>query len=134
MFALDTSAAVPLLVADHTAHTALSRWSSGRVLHLAGHAAAETYSVLTRLPGDLRLLPSDAATLLERRFVSMLALPDDVAGTLPRVLADLDVSGGAVYDALVALAAQHHGAILVTRDLRARDTYERIGVPVHIVS
>lgn len=38
LLALDTSAAVPLLVADHAAHTAVSRWGAGRVLHLAGRA------------------------------------------------------------------------------------------------
>jgi hypothetical protein len=28
------------------------RWWNGRDLALCGHAVAETYSVLTRLPGD----------------------------------------------------------------------------------
>jgi len=32
----------------------------------AGHALAETYSVLTRLPGDARLAPPDAAALATR--------------------------------------------------------------------
>jgi predicted nucleic acid-binding protein len=47
---------------------------------------------------------------------------------LPEVLAELDVSGGAVYDALVALAALEHDCALATLDLRAGDTYRALGV------
>jgi predicted nucleic acid-binding protein len=46
------------------------------------------------------------------------------------VLSGLGISGGAVYDALVALAAAEHGAELATRDARARTTYETVGVRV----
>lgn len=57
--ALDTSVAIPLLVRTHAAHDAVSRWWDGRDVALSGYALAETYSVLTRLPGDVRLAPSD---------------------------------------------------------------------------
>jgi len=40
---------------------------------------AETYSVLTRLPGDLRLTPVDAARLLADRFVEPFLLGADTA-------------------------------------------------------
>lgn len=40
------------------------------------------------------------------------------------------VAGGAVHDALVALAAVEHGAKLATRDNRARATYEIVGADV----
>ena len=66
--ALDTSVAVPLLVQTHAAHAAVVRWWGGREVALSGHALAETYSVLTRLPGDIRMAPPDAARLLEDRF------------------------------------------------------------------
>lgn len=66
--ALDTSVAVPLLVQTHGAHSAVVRWWAERPVALSGHAAVETYSVLTRLPGDLRLRPADAALLLQERF------------------------------------------------------------------
>jgi hypothetical protein len=33
-----------------------------------------TYSVLTRLPGDLRVLPEDAARLLRERFSAQVAI------------------------------------------------------------
>jgi len=128
--ALDTSAAIALLVATHPAHAAVSRWWDGRDVALSGHALTETYSVLTRLPGDLRLAPADAARLLGERFVDPLLLGPEVAGRLPEVLSQLGIAGGAVYDALVALAALEHGAELATRDARAKATYETVGVRV----
>jgi toxin FitB len=130
--ALDTSVAIPLLVATHRAHAAVTRWWSGQVVALSGHAVAETYSVLTRLPGDLRLAPADAARLLAERFVAPLVLGSDMAGRLPEILARLGIAGGAVYDALVALAAREHGAKLATRDARAKAIYDTVGVAVII--
>jgi len=128
LLALDTSVAVPLLVQTHSAHAAVVRWWGGRPIALCGHAAVETYAVLTRLPGDLRLDPADAARLLEQRFASPLTLDPETARDLPRVLAGHGIAGGAVYDALVALAAVEHKTPLATRDARAKDTYDKIGV------
>lgn len=134
MIALDTSVAVPLLVQTHGAHDTVVRWWAGRELPLSGHAVVETYSVLTRLPGDLRLAPADAARLLDERFAPPLLLTTDTAGRLPRVLSGVGITGGAVYDALVALAAVEHGTELATRDGRARATYEAVGARVVIVA
>jgi uncharacterized protein with PIN domain len=52
---IDTSAAVPLVLASHDAHELTNRVVGSRRVHLAGHAATETYSVLTRLPTYARL-------------------------------------------------------------------------------
>lgn len=132
--ALDTSVAVPLLMRSHAAHRSVARWWSGREVVLCGHAVAETYSVLTRLPGDARLAPADAARLLRERFGRPLSLRAETARRLPELLARHGIAGGAVYDALVALAAADHGAVLATRDARARDTYHRIGARVVVVA
>lgn len=132
--AVDTSLAVPLLVQTHDAHAAVVRWWDGREIALSGHALAETYSVLTRLPGDLRVAPADAAELLTRRFTEPLLLGSERSSRLPQLLAGLDIAGGAVYDALIALAALENGAALATRDLRAKPTYERVGVQVLVVA
>ncbi len=132
--ALDTSVAVPLLVQTHSAHAAVVRWWDDREIALSGHALAETYSVLTRLPGDLRLAPADAARLIDERFTQPLLLRPGTAERLPDVLGRLGIAGGAVYDALVALAAAEHGADLATRDARARPTYETVGVRVLVAA
>lgn len=129
---VDTSVAVPLLIQTHTAHAEVVRWWNGREIALSGHALAETYSVLTRLPGDLRLAPTDAARLIAERFAEPLFLGPDARRRLPDVLGRLGIAGGAVYDALVALAAAEHGARLATRDARAKSTYETVGVPIVI--
>lgn len=129
---LDTSVAVPLLVQTHRAHSAVVRWWDGREIALSGHALAETYSVLTRLPGDLRVAPADAARLMGERFLEPLVLGAEAAGRLPQVLGRLGIAGGAVYDALVAVAAVAHDADLATRDIRARATYETVGARVVI--
>lgn len=132
--AVDTSVAVPLLVRSHHHHVAVTRWWNGQDIALSGHALAETYSVLTRLPGDARLAPADAARLLQARFSAPLVLSSRRARALPETLSRLGIAGGAVYDALVALAAHEHKAALATRDARARGTYDAIGVKVIVVT
>lgn len=133
VIAVDTSVAIPLLVSGHTAHGSVVEWWAGRELSLSGHAAVETYSVLTRLPGDLRLKPADAARLIGARFSRTLLLNDNTSARLPALLAKSQIAGGAFYDYLVALAAQQHRCVLATRDARARVTYEALKVPVEVV-
>ncbi len=133
LVALDTSVAVPLLLSSHSAHAAVAKWWAGRPVALCGHALAETYSVLTRLPGDARLSGPDAARLIAARCEPALLLDQAVFRRLPDVLAQLDVVGGAVYDALIALAAVDNDAVLATRDGRARPTYQLVGAHVEIV-
>lgn len=127
---IDTSVAVPLLVDRHSAHDEIVRWWNGRTLALSGHALGETYSVLTRLPGDLRFSPADAAMLLDERFAPPLALSADRSAKLVALLSERSIAGGAVYDALVGLAAIEHNVALGTRDGRARATYDVLGVRV----
>lgn len=127
---VDTSVAVPLLVQIHRDHETVVRWWSGRDIALAGHALTETYAVLTRLPGDLRLSPRDAAKLLAARFSRPLLTASSKAAKLAATLARLGIAGGAVYDAMVALVAAEHGVQLATRDARAVATYELVGVSV----
>jgi toxin FitB len=131
--AVDTSVAVPLLVRSHQHHTDVVRWWNGQELALSGHALAETYSVLTRLPGDARLAADDAARLLDARFAAPLVLSVAAAREVHTTLSRLGIAGGAVYDALVALAAEEHGAALATRDARARGTYDAVGAKVILV-
>jgi predicted nucleic acid-binding protein len=132
--ALDTSVAVPLLLRTHLAHASVTRWWQRRAVALSGHALAETYSVLTRLPGDLRLEPLDAARLIAERFAPPLLASPDTLRRLPEVLSSKGIAGGAVYDALVAVAALDNGADLATRDGRAAATYEALGVRVLVAA
>lgn len=133
-FAVDTSVAVPLLVASHEAHQEVRQWAAGRTLGLSGHALAETYSVLTRLPGDARVSPADTVLLMDDHFTVDLTLPAETAALAHRILARLGIAGGATYDGLVGLAARMHSIALATRDARAKATYEAVGLRVSVIA
>jgi toxin FitB len=130
--AFDTSTAIPFLVRNHAAHVAVRRHAFGRTPVLTTQSLAETYSVLTRLPGEARVTPADAVRLIEGNFAQTLRVPEDELLALPRVLAVLGIAGGAVYDALVGLAARAPGTPLLTRDARAEGTYRSLGVATEV--
>lgn len=129
--ALDTSAAIPLLMSSHVAHRAARHQLRGHDLVLTQHSLAETYSVLTRLPGDARVAPADAVRLIDANFGPPALLPVEMAAAVPVLLAELNIVGGAVYDGLVGLAARSSSLPLATRDLRAVSTYSALGVEVN---
>lgn len=131
---VDTSAAVALLVADHEDHESTFRVLGERRLGLAGHAAFETFSVLTRLPVPSRRTPDVVMRLLAANFPENRYLSAEGAAALVSRLAGENVAGGAVYDALVGAAAAEHGLVLATRDLRAVHTYRALGVEVELLS
>ena len=119
----------PLLTASPEAHARILAWAAGRRLALSGHALVETYTVLTKLPGSARVDAHDAARLIDDNFERLLI--SEVQGAeAHHDFARLGIPGGAVYDALVALAALRGGTVLATRNVRARDTYEAIRVRV----
>lgn len=131
--AVDTSVAVPLLLTSHTAHEAVTSSIGGRSVALSGHALAETYAVLTRLPGDARVAAEDAVRLLRQRFEPAATLDVRSARSAPVVLARSGVVGGATYDGMIALAARSAGLPLASRDRRAGSTYRLLGVPVELI-
>lgn len=121
--ALDTSAAIPYLMASHVAHRTTRRHLEGQAVVLTQHSLVETYSVLTRLPGDARVSPSDAVHLIESNFGEPALLGSEEAASVPQVLAPL-----------VALAARARGLPLATRDTRAAATYLALGVEVDLIA
>lgn len=125
---VDTSVAVPLLVADHPAHGPVIRAARGAQWGLAGHAAFETFSVLTRLPAPARRGPQAVQRLLADNFPATRFLDERAHADLLARLADLGIAGGAVYDAVVGATAVHHDLPLLTRDRRAVDTYRTLDV------
>lgn len=130
---LDTSAAIPFIVMDHDHHEVTRAHVRGKRLGLAGHAWFESYAFLTRLSAGRRRSPADAARILAQNFPASAFLSEAAARELSTELARLTISGGAVYDALVAAAAREHGQILVTRDARALPTYETLGVVSEVI-
>ncbi len=130
---VDTSIAVALSVADHDSHTTAQAAVESRRVGLAGHAAFETFSVLTRLPAPARRTPAAVSRLLAANFPYTRFLSQQHAAELFARLAKAGVAGGAVYDALVGAAAAEHEVPLVTRDRRATSTYRALDVDVVLV-
>ncbi len=131
---VDTSVAVALVVADHEAHSGVRTALAGRRLGLAGHAAFETLSVLTRLPSPARLSPSAAGRAIGVHFPGSRFLSASRAARLLADLAAARVVGGSVYDGLVGAVAKEHRLTLATRDRRALATYLALDVDVQLLA
>lgn len=131
---VDTSVAVALVVGDHEFHQSTLDALEGRRLGLAGHAAFETFSVLTRLPAPARRSPSVIAKVIADNFPANRYLSAPATAELLSSLAARQIGGGSVYDALVGAAAREHSVLLATRDRRALATYRALDVDVELLA
>jgi len=130
---VDTSVAVALVVGDHDHHETVAAAVGARRLGLAGHAAFETFSVLTRLPSPARRPASVVEQLIRSNFPASRFLGSaDTAALLDR-LAGLGIAGGAVYDALVGAVSVAEKIPLVTRDTRAVEVYRALEVRFELI-
>lgn len=130
---VDTSVAVALVLADHDHHEATSAALAGRDLGLGGHAAFETFSVLSRLPTPARRSPATVGRILVTSFPHSRFLDAPATQRLLASLGALGIAGGAIYDALVGAAAVEHGCALASRDRRALSTYRALAVRVELL-
>jgi predicted nucleic acid-binding protein len=126
--AVDTSIAIAAILADHKAHELAEEGLRESTTTIA-HVAAETYSVLTRLPPPLRLMAADAASIIEARLPTRrVALTAEHHAKAIGRLAAAGISGGATYDGLIALTALEEDLELLSRDRRATRAYQTLGV------
>jgi predicted nucleic acid-binding protein len=80
---------------------------------VAAPAMVEAYSVLTRLPPPHRLDATDALILLDTNFVrgtTLVALDAAAYRTLLRAAPGERITGGRIYDAVIAACARKAGA------------------------
>jgi predicted nucleic acid-binding protein len=131
---IDTSVAVALATAGHEHHRASRKAIGDRRCGLSGHAAFETFSVLTRLPPPNRRTATAVARLLAHNFPDSRFLSAEGARRLHARLASLGIAGGAVYDALVGATAAEHAITLATRDRRAADTYRALDIDFELIN
>ena len=119
---LDTSALVRALIAGLPSHAKARRYlDRARVgdatIAVSTHALAELFATITALPTRPQHTPEDAASLIDSacQFVQVVELGTaDYRQSIER-MAHLDLSSGAVYDALhVAAAEKVEAAELVT--------------------
>jgi len=128
LIALDTSVVVAAFATWHQGHASAAALL-GRRPRLPAHVILETYSVLTRLPPPHRAAPTIVDDFLTKTFPSApLALSAMAQRALVRLARNAGLTGGAVYDMLVASTARAAGATLLTRDRRAIPAYEAVGV------
>jgi predicted nucleic acid-binding protein len=114
----DTSVLVAASVEPHPMHERSLVWvkrAKAKELEMlvASHTLAELYGVLTTLPVRPRITPDTALRLIMenvRKISKIVPLSvSDYEATIER-LAELGISGGAVYDALIARAAEKSDA------------------------
>jgi predicted nucleic acid-binding protein len=115
---LDTSVLVAAMVEAHAQHRRAQPWlrraTAGQFDFLvAAHTLAELYAVLTALPVSPRISPSTAGRLVQDNVLAhatIVSLTATDYASVIRGLAEHGVSGGAVYDALIAKAAEKSAA------------------------
>jgi predicted nucleic acid-binding protein len=106
--------------------------ASGR---LVAHTMAEAYSVLCSPSGPFRFEPEPVVAYLDQ----FLERSDPIQPRIESYREALDLlgarnlAGGAVYDALIALAARDADVTLVSLDRRAERTYAACGVEARML-
>ncbi|MBI4309756.1 MAG: PIN domain-containing protein [Candidatus Omnitrophica bacterium] len=110
----DTSALVAAMVEPHPFHARALPWlikvKKGQAQGIiASHTVAELYAVLTTLPVVPRILPAMAWKLIHENVEEGVQIVPLSAGDYLAVLRrmnELHLTGGAVYDALIARVAE----------------------------
>lgn len=134
MIAVDTSVVVAGFASWHAGHASASA-ALARQPRVPAHVLVEAYSVLTRLPPPHRAPADLVAAFLAERFVEPpLVLPPGAYLRLIQLAASGGVSGGSVFDALIAATVLRAKARLLTRDRRAAATYRAIGVDFELLA
>jgi predicted nucleic acid-binding protein len=112
-FLPDTSCMIAAVCSWHEHHTRAAAAIESRLdrrdrMIVAAPALIEAYSVLTRLPPPHRLSGADALGLMEANFmrlVKIVALPPEEYRRILRNAPEAGVSGGRIYDAIIAACA-----------------------------
>ena len=106
----DTSVLVPVFYGDHEHHPAslsLFLQFTKDDACCGAHTLAEIYSTLTRMPGKYRVTGDQAmlfvGSVLER--LSIIALSAEEYATALNLWSQVGVTGGTIYDALLASCA-----------------------------
>lgn len=113
----DTSVLVAAMVAGHPRHGVALPWvqyaRAKASFYLAGHTLAELYAVLTKLPVSPRISPDTARLMIQKNIIGqgkcVVLTPEEYLAVVMR-MADLGITGGAVYDGLIAAAARKTAA------------------------
>ena len=130
----DTSVLVAAFAAWHD-HHGVALPAVNRLQAVVAHCLLETYSVLTRLPAPHRMAAAGISRQLHATFQRhrVLGLSPEEQRNLVATCAAQGVSGGSVYDAMIALTCARANAKLLTLDARARQTYAALAVDYELL-
>jgi predicted nucleic acid-binding protein len=105
----DTSVLVPVFLDDHQHHERSLKAFVAAAKNEAGaaHSLAEVYSTMTRLPGPHRLSGEQVLLFLEniRERLRLVTPTSEEYYAAIKESAEADITGGAIYDALIARCA-----------------------------
>jgi predicted nucleic acid-binding protein len=131
LIAPDSSVTIAAAAPWHVAHQSAVSAMAGAESSLIAHVAFETTAALSRMPQGQRLAPATVLEWLERRFpTEWLSLPASASREAFRAAISHGIRGGALYDALIAATATHHGHRLLSADRRAAPTYAALNIDV----
>jgi len=136
VIAPDSSVTIAAAAPWHVAHEAAVAALAADQPSLISHVAFETTAALSRMPEGQRLAPAVVLEWLQLRFGSRwLALPAAATRRALRTAVEHGIRGGALYDALIAATARHHGHTLISADRRAAPVYSALGAQaIYIVA
>ncbi len=110
----DTSVMIAAMVEPHPMHSRAFPWlrrgKGGEFdILVSSHTLAELYAVLTTLPVSPKIKPWMARQLIYdniQKISKIISLSSSDYISVIKQMADLGLSGGSVYDALIARSAQ----------------------------
>jgi predicted nucleic acid-binding protein len=114
----DTSVLVAAIVEPHPMHSHAFPWLKRAKLRefdmfVANHTLIELYAVLTTLPISPKITPNVARRLIHDDVetpAKIVSLSSQDHISIIKDMADLGLSGGVIYDALIVRAATKSGA------------------------
>ncbi|MBM4350638.1 MAG: type II toxin-antitoxin system VapC family toxin [Deltaproteobacteria bacterium] len=110
----DTSVIIASIIESHPMHSRVFPWlkrakSKEFEMLVASHTLAELYAVLTTLPLSPKITPGMARQLIHNNIETIskiVPLSSSDYFSVIQQMADLGLSGGVIYDALIAKVAQ----------------------------
>lgn len=110
----DSSVLIPSMARGHEWHTRAEPWlarvHAGEMeLVVSAHSLCETYAGLTAMPLKPRVTSNEAKMLIDqniRTLASIRALTETEYFEVVESVARLDLSGGIIYDAIIASVAK----------------------------
>lgn len=110
----DTSVMIAAMIESHPMHSHAFPWLKRAKVKefeilVASHTLAELYAVLTTLPISPKITPGMAHQMIHHNIETISKIvslsPSDYISVIKR-MADLGLSGGIIYDALIVKVAQ----------------------------